>query len=144
MSKIFKYERRANYHETDQMGVIHHSNYLKYMEEARVFFMDSIGYGYKRMEELGVMSPVIGINLEYKKSVLFDDVVSVNLKIEEYNGIKLTISYEIVNVKTNEICVIATSKHCFIKDNNICSLKRSLPDFHNAFDAYYKEKENEA
>lgn len=87
------------------------------------------------------MSPVIGVNLEYKKSVLFDDVVSVNLKIEEYNGIKLTISYEIINVKTNEICVIATSKHCFIKDNNICSLKRSLPDFHNAFDAYYKENE---
>lgn len=143
MSKIFKYERKAHYHETDQMSVIHHANYLKYMEEARVSFLDSIGYGYKKMEELGVISPVIGINIEYKKSVLFDDIVSVNLRTEEYNGIKLVISYEIINLKTNELCVTATSKHCFLKDGRICSLKKTLPDFHKAFEDSLKGDENE-
>ena len=40
---MFKYERKAYYHETDQMGIIHHSNYLKWMEEARIALMDELG-----------------------------------------------------------------------------------------------------
>ena len=51
---MFVYKRRAQYHETDQMGIIHHSNYVKWMEEARVRFMDVLGLGYREMEEQGV------------------------------------------------------------------------------------------
>ena len=57
----FTYERKANYYETDMMGVVHHSNYLRYFEEARIAFMDSLGIPYKELEENGIMSPVLSV-----------------------------------------------------------------------------------
>ena len=47
------YRRKAQYHETDQMGIIHHSNYVKWMEEARIDFMKEMGFGYGEVEKRG-------------------------------------------------------------------------------------------
>lgn len=63
---MFKYIRRAQYHETDQMHIIHHSNYVKWMEEARTAYLDQMGLGYKEVEALGIISPVVSISLDYK------------------------------------------------------------------------------
>lgn len=76
---MFVYKRRAQYHETDQMGIIHHSNYVKWMEEARVRFMDLLGLGYREMEEQGIQSPVAGISVDYKKSFRFDDEAEIRV-----------------------------------------------------------------
>lgn len=54
--KTYTYYRKAQYHETDQMGIIHHSNYVKWMEEARIGYMSRMGFSYKKVEELGVIS----------------------------------------------------------------------------------------
>ena len=51
------YRRKAQYHETDQMGIIHHSNYVKWMEEARIDFMKEMGFGYGEVEKRGIVSP---------------------------------------------------------------------------------------
>ena len=67
------YRRKAQYHETDQMGIIHHSNYVKWMEEARIDFMKELGFGYGEVEKRGIVSPVAGVSVSYKKPVLFDD-----------------------------------------------------------------------
>ena len=128
------YIRKAFYHETDQMGIIHHANYLKWMEEARVDFMDKMGFSYFKMEELGVMSPVLGINVEYKSSVKFDDIININVYIIEYNGVRMTIGYEIYNHDNTILHAKAESKHCFMKDNKIVSLKKALPEFHQRFE----------
>ena len=72
---MFTYHRKAQYHETDKMSIIHHSNYVKWMEETRVAFMDSLGYSFRRMEQTGIASPVVGITVDYKKPVEFDDDV---------------------------------------------------------------------
>lgn len=50
---MFSYQRKARYHETDQMGVVHHSNYVKWMEESRTEFLESIGAGYAKIEAGG-------------------------------------------------------------------------------------------
>lgn len=60
--KTYTYYRKAQYHETDQMGIIHHSNYVKWMEEARIGYMSRMGFSYKKVEELGVISPVVEIS----------------------------------------------------------------------------------
>lgn len=60
------YRRRAQYHETDQMGIIHHSNYIKWMEEARIAFMGEMGFGYGEVEKRGIVSPVAGVSVSYK------------------------------------------------------------------------------
>lgn len=130
------FERKANYHETDQMGVIHHSNYVKWMEEARVAFLDSLGLSYKNMETLGIYSPVNSISLDYKNPVLFDQIVHIYIKIKEYTGVKIVLEYEIIEKESNKVCVIASSKHCFIKDGRIVSLKKAYPEFHKLFEDY--------
>lgn len=125
-----KYERKAHYHETDQMGVIHHANYLKWMEEARTDFLDQIGLTYANIEALGVISPVTGISIDYKSPVLYNEIVYFNIKIKEYNGVKMEIEYEIRKKSDDTLCVTASSRHCFLKDNRIISMKRALPDYH--------------
>lgn len=127
------YERKAFYHETDQMGIIHHSNYLKWLEEARVDLFDQMGLSYKRMEELGVISPVLAIQVEYKNAVMFDEVVRIQTHIKEYNGIRLELSYEIISESRNILCTTASSKHCFLKNGKVISLKKELPQYHELF-----------
>lgn len=136
---MFCYERRAYYHETDQMGIIHHSNYLKWMEEARIALMDKLGFSYKKMEDLGVISPVTSVDLEYKNPTKFNDTVLINIKVLEYTGVKLTFEYEIKDKITNVINAIGHSKHCFIMNGKIVSLKRNLLEFHDAFIKYIEE-----
>lgn len=125
---MFTYHRQAKYHETDQMGIIHHSNYVKWMEEARIAFIDSLGVTYKSMEEAGIASPVTGISLEYKKPVEFSDEIEIRVNVSVYNGLRLELAYEYYNASKDEICTAGTSKHCFLKGGRIISLKRENPE----------------
>ena len=59
------YKHKVCYYETDKMGITHHSNYIRWMEEARVDFLEKIGFGYDKLEEMGIMSPVIGIECDH-------------------------------------------------------------------------------
>ena len=87
---MFFYRRTAQYHETDQMGVIHHANYVKWMEEARVAFLDEVfHFGYVEMEASGVFSPVVGVELKYHRPVYFADQVEIEVGIASYTGTRL-------------------------------------------------------
>ncbi len=128
------YRRQAYYHETDQMGIVHHSNYIKWFEEARIEMMRDMGVSYKLMEERGIFSPVLGVGCDYKTMVNFDDVVRIHVKIDSYNGIKFTINYEVTDNEGEVLHATGTSKHCFIKgDKSIVSLKKSAGDLHELF-----------
>ncbi len=124
---MFTYERKAHYHETDQMGVIHHANYVKWMEEARVEFMDELGLSYKAMEEAGIVSPVTGLELDYKRPIAFDERVSIRLHVLKYTGVSLEVAYEIRNATQDALAARASSRHCFLKDGKLVSLKKLLP-----------------
>ncbi len=129
--KAEPYERVAQYYETDQMKIIHHSNYVRWMEEARVFLMDQIGFGYEKMENMGIYSPVLAVTTEFKEMVHFQDRVRIECRIGEYTGLKLTIEYKMTNLNTGEVCTLGESKHCFLTaDGSILSLKRSYPEIH--------------
>ena len=67
--------RQVTYYETDQMGAVHHSNYIRWFEEARVEFMRGIGLSYRAMEEEGVQVPVVSVSCKYRSPSTFDDVV---------------------------------------------------------------------
>ncbi|MGN8913845.1 acyl-CoA thioesterase [Anaerofustis butyriciformans] len=127
------YEHKAEYYETDQMGIIHHSNYIRWYESARIYFMDNLGISYKKMEEKGIISPVLSVSSEYKNMVYFDDVVLVNVKIKKYNGIRLELEYTLTNKETGEIVNTGSSKHCFLMNNKIINLKKVSEEFHEMF-----------
>lgn len=128
--KMAPYEHRTKYYETDQMGIIHHSNYIRWMEEARLDFMDQLGWGYRAMEESGIMSPVLAVSCEYKGMVRFDDTVCITVKVKEYQGVRLTLSYRIIDKGTGEIRAVGESRHCFSnREGRPISLKKHLPEF---------------
>ncbi len=132
--KIRPYEHHAKYYETDQMGIIHHSNYVKWMEEARMDLMDQIGLSYKQMEEMEIISPVLSISIEYHSMVRFDDVVVIETKLVKYNGIKMEVEYKMIDKETGELRSTARSSHCFLnRSGKPISLKRSYPELDTKF-----------
>ena len=124
---MFTFSRKANYHETDKMGIIHHSNYIKWMEEARIAYMESLGFGFDKVEELGIVSPVAGINITYKTPVRFNDIVDIQVCVTRYSGVIQEVSYTFTNQKTGDLCATATSKHCYLKDGKVVNLKHEIP-----------------
>lgn len=125
------YEHRVHYYETDQMGIVHHSNYVRWMEEARVAYLRKIGVPYRAMEELGIASPVIGVSCEYKHSVLFDSTVKIKVEIEKYTGLRLAFAYRITDSHTGQLCTTGKSQHCFVDTKGKpLSIKRKFPTLH--------------
>ncbi|MCB5712978.1 YbgC/FadM family acyl-CoA thioesterase [Lactonifactor sp. BIOML-A3] len=133
--KLPAYEHKAQYYETDQMGIIHHSNYIRWFEEARVSLMEQMGVGYDRMEAEGIMSPVLAVTCEYKSMTRFGETVDIHTEITKYDGIRLELSYEIMDHTTCELRCRASSRHCFMEKDggNLVSLKKSRPKFHTLF-----------
>lgn len=140
---IKPYEHHAKYYETDQMGIIHHSNYIRWMEEARMDLMEQIGLSYREMEGLEVISPVLSVSCEYKSMVHFDDTVVIETKIAEYNGIRMKVNYRMTDKETGELRCLAYSEHCFLnRSGKPISLKRSYPELDTKFFEFYGEQEN--
>ena len=108
------YLRRVNYYETDKMGITHHSNYIRYMEEARVHFLEQLGYSYARQEREGLVSPVTGIDCQYKHSSSFNDLIRIRVRVLDYNGVKLTVGYTMTKQETGELLFTGTSRNCYI------------------------------
>ena len=129
--RVEPYTRVAQYYETDQMGIIHHAEYVHWMEEARVDLMEQIGFGYVEMEKMGVYCPVLGVTAEYRSMVRFYDRVLVECRIAKYTGLQLTLVYRMTNLATGQICTECASRHGFLDaEGKIVSLKRQYPDIH--------------
>ena len=99
----------VRYGETDQMGIVHHSNYLRYFEVARLEWLTALGVSYTSMEKQGIIMPVIDANLSYKTSALFDDSLIIGIKLDEIPKVKIKFSYEIRNQKNQVVCLGTTS-----------------------------------
>ena len=125
-----EYIHRVHYHETDRMGITHHSNYIKWMEQARIEFLDAIGWSYARLEREGILSPVIGIECQYKRSTTFDDRIRIAISVAEFKGVKLVIGYTMVNEATGETVLTGRSSHCFTTPaGKPIILKKQFPEF---------------
>ena len=127
---MYTYIHTVHYYETDKMGITHHSNYVRWMEEARMDFLKSIGYGMRRLEADGITSPVVSVECQYKRPTTFDDVIRIDMAIEKYTGVKLMLTYVMTNVATGEVVLTARSSHCFIDaDGRPIAVKKYFPAF---------------
>src|SRR5690606_18550860 len=84
---------RVRYGETDQMGVVHHGNYALYLEMGRTEWLRELGISYKEMEESGVMLPVTSMQLNYKKSARYDEVVKVKTQLKKPPTARIEFEY---------------------------------------------------
>lgn len=136
----FIFERKVNYYETDRMGVVHHSNYIRYLEEARCAWMESIEMPFSLLEENGITIPVLGVNCTYKYHVTFDDIIIIEPFVKEYSGVRMTVGYNVKDKKTDKTVLIGETKHCFT-DKNLkpINLKKYNPEFSNKFQKLLEE-----
>ena len=124
------YIHKVRYYETDKMGITHHSNYIRWMEEARVDFLDHIGYGYAKLENDGIISPVIGVECQYKHPTTFDDEVEIAVGVQEFKGVRLVICYKMTNRATGDLVLEGKTMHCFTDiDGKTIILKKRIPEF---------------
>jgi len=128
-----KYEHKTQYYETDQMGCIHHSNYIRWFEEARINMLDELGFGYADMEQMGMISPVLGLSCEYKKITRFGETVEISTKVTRFTGVKFTLSYEITEKKSGELRCTGETRHCFLDNNGMpVRIKTQYPALYEA------------
>ncbi|MCR4665331.1 MAG: acyl-CoA thioesterase [Paludibacteraceae bacterium] len=130
------YQHQVKYYECDRMGITHHSNYLRFMEEARIDWMDQLGYGYERMEAEGVVSPVVSVSVQYKRPTTFKDVIAISVQVEKLTNAKLGFCYT-MTVGDTLVCT-AQSLHCFLENNRPVSLLQRFPALYNAIEQTIK------
>lgn len=135
------YNHKVQYYETDRMGVTHHSNYIRWMEEARVDFLDQIGWGYDKFEAEGVISPVTAVDGKFRQSTTFSDVVSITVSVEEFKGVRLKLYYEMKNAD-GKVVFDGHSEHCFLDTKGMpMRMQKKYPEFVELLNQYIKAAE---
>ena len=108
------YKHEVKYYECDRMGVTHHSNYVRFMEEARVDWLDQLGFGFEKIEAENVFSPVVSISCEYKHPTTFKDIIDIEVKISKMSEMKFEFEY-----------------HCFIENGRPVAISKRLPELYS-------------
>ena len=130
------FERKINYYETDKMGVVHHSNYIRFLEEARCEWLTKIEMPFSLLEENGITIPVLGVNCEYKYHVTFEDTILIKVFVKEYSGVRMTVGYDVKDKKTGRTVLEGETKHCFTNiDLKPINLKKYKPEFSIKFES---------
>jgi len=127
MSHIHKIQ----YYETDKMGIVHHSNYLRFFEEARTWYLEKEGLGYDVIESLGLIVPVIHAECDYTVSCTYGDTIDVDIKLTYFNGLKFTFEYVITSGNNSIVHARGKTEHCFLDSNFKPTLvKKTCPNIY--------------
>lgn len=134
MKKIFLYERKVYYYETDKMGIMHHSNYIRILEESRISFLEQVGLPFHEIEAQGLLVPVLEASCRYIRPLVFDETFAVYPVITMFNGVRFSIDYKIISRKTGELCAEGHSSHCFTDSNmKPVRIKLKYPEIFKVF-----------
>ncbi|MBN7274669.1 YbgC/FadM family acyl-CoA thioesterase [Ligilactobacillus pobuzihii] len=129
---------KVQYYETDQMKITNHTNYIRFMEEARSDYLEQINWPYDKLEEAGVISPVVAVSCKYKKTTSYPDMIKIMTSVSKVSRAKLTLSYTMTVAE--ELVCTAESSHCFLDDNGkIVDLKTKMPEFYQTLQQLKKE-----
>lgn len=129
------YTRKVQYYETDKMGIVHHSNYIRWFEEARTAYMLEKGIDYDNVEKDGIMMPVLGVECKYKHGAKYNEIVTIDTSVSFFNGIKLIFSYMVKNTD-GDVLVTGSSTHCFVGlDFKPLRIKRTNPVFYDSINS---------
>ncbi len=125
---------RVRYKETDQMGVVHHSNYYVWFEAARTEYMRQQGISYRQMEERGYMLPLTETQCKYIQGALYDDVVIIRTTMTGFTGVRITMEYEVIREHDYSLLAKGKTVHA-ITDKNLkpVNIKKADPELYSLF-----------
>ena len=131
------YFHKVQYYETDMMGITHHANYIRWMEEARIDFMNQIGFPYTAMEEQGIISPVKSVSCQYLHTSTFGDQIEIRVSVSSFNGVVMALNYMMVKKDNEEQVCTASSEHVFLdRQGHFVRLKKMMPAFCDKIQRY--------
>lgn len=127
------YLHKVQYYETDQMGFVHHSNYIRWFEEARLDFLEQVNIPYPMLEERGFISPVLSACCDYKQAAHFGETVAIKTTLVEYGNVRFWYRYEVRDAATGMLHATGETTHCFINPaGKVISLRRKAPELYEA------------
>lgn len=143
---MWSYRREVNYYETDRMGVIHHSNYLRILEEARMAWMAENMIPYPEIEKRGVIVPFTESRATFISFLRFGDVFRVDMELYKFTGLRMCFRYKVYNETTGELCHEAETVHYTTtrEDYKPVSVKRSHPDLFEMLKGLVHDSEKDA
>jgi len=136
---------KIRYAETDMMGVVHHSSYILYFEDARTHFLDQLGFPYAQIEAQGLMSPVVDLQVSYGKPLTFGDEPVLRTRVVQNGQSKTVYAYEVFksaqDLEANKPCCTGRSTHCVVDAATFrpVSIKRRLPELWERYEAALEE-----
>lgn len=123
------YRHKVQYYETDGMRVVHHSNYIRFMEEARTDLLEQMGFSYSRLEAMGFGIPVLSVHCDYKQMSRFGETLVIGVEVTKLSPTRMTVCYEIRDDATGSLRATGETKHCFLSSaGRPISLKREAPE----------------
>ncbi|MCR1933437.1 acyl-CoA thioesterase [Clostridium tepidum] len=132
---INRTETKVRYVETDQMGVVHHSNYYPWFEIGRTEFIKATGMKYTDMENMGIMMPLTESYCKYIKPAKYEDKIIIETSIEKLTPVKVIFSYKIIKKENNELLAKGNTTQAFVDKNNfkVMNLKQCNKELWNKF-----------
>lgn len=151
MTEVWHQQKmRVQYKDTDQMGVVHHGNYVTWFEVGRLEWIRHYGMSYQQIEEIGLLLPVVDVHVTYKKSAHFDDCVAIFTKLTALSPVRLEFYYEVrqmseetfhlldssENVEpSGELLAQGETKHMWVNsDWKPARLNRTAPEIYQALE----------
>lgn len=125
MLREHQFDLPVRYYETDAQGVVHHSNYLRYLELARIELLNAIGYDYAKIEQAGVLLVVAKATVRYKSPARYGDVLRVAVRTERAFGARIDHSYTL-KVGERVVAEAETTIACIDRDGRVQRLPREL------------------
>lgn len=104
---------RVRYAETDAMGIAHHSSFVLWMEMGRTEFMRAYGFTYRQLEEMGVLLPVLEINVRYRQAAVYDDELRISTWVDELTRVRVKLAYSVTRISDGALLAEAYSLHTF-------------------------------
>ena len=127
---MWSYSREVKYYETDRMGVMHHSNYLRILEEARMAWMEDVLIPYPEIERQGIIVPFTKSEATFLSFLRFGDVFRVEVELYKFTGVRMYFRYNVYNETNGELCHEAITVHYTTtsEDYKPTSVKHSHPE----------------
>lgn len=138
---VHKAKLKVRYYETDQMGIVHHSNYYRWFEVARTELLDAIGFNYAKVEKEGILLPIVETNCHYKRGAKYGDTVIVEAFIERLTYAKIIMNYKVL--RENDGCMLAKgyTVQAFVdQDFKVINFKKQYPKTYQQIVEHAKEQ----
>lgn len=132
---------RVRYAETDQMGIVHHSVYPIWYELARTDLSKLAGFPYSKMEEEGVLTPLVELNSKYIKPAFYDDELIVTATVSKLTPARVVFSYEVFKKDSDKPINTGYTIHALVnKDMKPINTKKLFPDIYEAMSKMMEDK----